>query len=270
MPPHWVQIAAEAYVPLSVATALLVLTDMYLLGRRQPIAIMEAVWPLTTLYWGPLGLLFYFWFGRGAMPNHSAHHHELDHPMWQAAFTGATHCGAGCALGDFIGDWLAFALSFALLGSVLLGKYLFAFVLAYLFGIFFQYFSVAPMRCLGLREGVVAAIKIDTLSLVAYEVGMFAGMGFRSWLFPDLQPTTWACWLMMQVAMVLGFLTTYPVNWWLIGSGIKEKMSVEGHTSAQSVGSLLERASSEKEKKHATCRNAFDARSADLASLCFC
>jgi hypothetical protein len=29
---------------------------------------------------------------------------------------------------------------------------------------------------------------------------------------------------MMQIAMVLGFATTYPVNWWLISRGIKEKM----------------------------------------------
>ena len=29
---------------------------------------------------------------------------------------------------------------------------------------------------------------------------------------------------MMQLGMFLGFLTSYPVNWWLIRKGIKEKM----------------------------------------------
>jgi hypothetical protein len=217
MPPAWLQSLSAVYVPLSIASALLVLADIYVLGRRQAMGIMEAVWPLTMLYWGPVGLLFYAWFGRGMGG-------EEDPPMWQATFKGATHCGAGCALGDFIGDWLAFAVGFTLLGSELGGKYLAAFVLAYLFGILFQYFSVAPMRGLGLREGVIAAIKVDTLSLLAYEVGMFAWMGFRAWLYPDLPPTTWSYWLLMQVAMVLGFLTTYPVNWWLISRGIKEKM----------------------------------------------
>ncbi len=38
------------------------------------------------------------------------------------------------------------------------------------------------MRHLGLRDGLITAIKIDTLSLIAYQVGMFAWMGFRSWL----------------------------------------------------------------------------------------
>jgi Domain of unknown function (DUF4396) len=31
-------------------------------------------------------------------------------------------------------------------------------------------------------------------------------------------------WFMMQIAMICGFLTAYPVNWWLIQTGIKEKM----------------------------------------------
>lgn len=31
-------------------------------------------------------------------------------------------------------------------------------------------------------------------------------------------------WFAMQLAMVAGFLTSYPVNWWLVRSGIKERM----------------------------------------------
>ena len=41
---------------------------------------------------------------------------------------------------------------------------------------------------------------------------------------PGLEPSAWAYWLMMQGAMVVGFATTYPVNWWLIRRGIKERM----------------------------------------------
>lgn len=29
---------------------------------------------------------------------------------------------------------------------------------------------------------------------------------------------------MMQIAMLAGFMTGYPVNWWLLRAGIKEKM----------------------------------------------
>ena len=44
-------------------------------------------------------------------------------------------------------------------------------------------------------------------------------------LFPDhLHPDTAAYWLLMQVAMVLGFATSYPANVWLVRRGIKEGM----------------------------------------------
>jgi hypothetical protein len=221
-PPDWVQHVAAIYLPLSIISGLLVLGDIFLLRRRQPMAIMDVVWPLTMLYWGPLGFIFYGWFGRGPADRTSGHHGGK--PMWQATFSGATHCGAGCALGDFLGDWLAFVTGLAFFGSLLSGKFVLAFLLAYLFGIIFQYFSIAPMQKLGLREGVMAAIKIDTLSLLAYEIGMFMVMGARTWLYPHLEPTSEIYWLAMQIAMIAGFMTTYPVNWWLIRQGIKEKM----------------------------------------------
>ena len=31
-------------------------------------------------------------------------------------------------------------------------------------------------------------------------------------------------WFMMQIAMLCGFADGYPVNWWLLRNGIKEKM----------------------------------------------
>lgn len=223
MPPDWFQTLAAFYGPLSILVAVLVLADIVVMGRRQPMVIMDVVWPLTLLYWGPLGLLFYGWFGRApAAAGQKGHHHER--PMWQATFNGATHCGAGCALGDFLGDWLVVAAAFTLFGSDVGAKIVLGFILAYLFGILFQYFSVAPMRKLGVREGILAAIKIDTLSLLAYEIGMFAVMLGRAWLWPHLSAGEWSYWLSMQIAMVVGFCTTYPVNWWLIRKGIKEKM----------------------------------------------
>ena len=144
--------------------------------------------------------------------------------MWQAVFKGAAHCGAGCSLGDFAAEWIALGLGLVLLGSALAARLTLSFVLAYAAGIAFQYFAIAPMRGLSFRAGLVAAVKADTFSLIAYEIGMFAWMIYRAYAWPALQPTDWSYWLMMQVAMVLGFATTYPVNWLLIRSGIKEKM----------------------------------------------
>ncbi len=100
------------------------------------------------------------------------------------------------------------------------------FVLAFSLGIVFQYFTIAPMRGLGLRDGVVAALKADTLSLIAFEVGLFAWMIFVQIVaFPEhLVPTDPTFWFMMQIGMAVGFVTAYPVNWWLVSAGMKERM----------------------------------------------
>lgn len=47
---------------------------------------------------------------------------------------------------------------------------------------------------------------------------------FRKWLGVMLDTNTVEFWFMMQIAMICGFATSYPVNWWLLSSGIKEKM----------------------------------------------
>jgi hypothetical protein len=65
------------------------------------------------------------------------------------------------------------------------------------FGIVFQYFAIAPMRGLGVRDGLVAATKADFLSLTAFEVGLFGWMAVMALvLFPaphQLTPSSAAC-----------------------------------------------------------------------------
>lgn len=83
------------------------------------------------------------------------------------------------------------------------------------------------MRGLGLRDGIVAALEADTLSLTAFEVGLFGWMAVMQLVLftdPHLNPDHAAYWVLMQVGMTLGFLTAYPVNVGLIRRGIKEAM----------------------------------------------
>jgi hypothetical protein len=209
---------AVAVVVLSIGCA--VLTALDLLRHPQRMWIMNLVWPLTALYAGPIGLWAYAEIGRNSADRGSG-----DKPFWQTVLVGATHCGAGCALGDFAGDWLVHGIGLRLFGSALAATCTAGFVLAYLVGIFFQYFSIAPMRGLAPLPGLLAAVKADTLSLVAYEIGMLGWMVLvQLWLAPGLEPSRWSYWLSMQAAMLLGFATTYPVNWWLIRADLKEAM----------------------------------------------
>lgn len=112
----------------------------------------------------------------------------------------------------------------------LFSGFVLAFILALIIGVSFQYFAIVPMKHLSRKEGIIAAIKADTLSLSCWQIGMYATVALcQLSLFPhffggEVLPTTPVFWLMMQVAMLVGFCTAYPMNWWLIKTGIKEKM----------------------------------------------
>lgn len=120
-------------------------------------------------------------------------------------------------------------------GSVLWADYAIDFLFAYLLGLTFQYFAIAPMRHLSGWSGIKAAMKADTISLVAFEVGMFAWMAFSSRILfrPRLEPTQAAYWISMQIAMVVGFLTAYPANWWLIRKGLKRRCKLDGRATGR-------------------------------------
>jgi len=229
MAPLWLDLLAWVSLGVAFLCAAMILVDVFGRGHRQRMWIMEIVWPVTALYAGPLGLWSYRRYGRLASPAFAARAgREPDYGEGVSTGVAVSHCGAGCTLGDIIGEWLIFAIGATLAGATLWPEYLADYALAFGLGIAFQYFSIAPMRGLGLREGIVAALKADALSLTSFEIGLFGWMALTYFvLFPapaHLRPDSPAYWLLMQVGMLLGFASAYPVNLSLIRRGIKEPM----------------------------------------------
>ncbi|MGC5247759.1 DUF4396 domain-containing protein [Gordonia sp. DT219] len=230
MTPQWLSILAVMSLSIAGLCAVAILADTYLLGYRQPMRIMEAVWPVTALYAGPVAVWAYLRFGR-PMTDRWKRRHDVDQPPdkphWASIGLGVSHCGAGCTLGDIIAAFVVFALGLQVAGSALIPELIGDYVLALLLGILFQYAAIAPMRKLGLRDGLIAAAKADILSLTAFEVGLFIWMILVSTVFfthPHLHPVEATYWFMMQIGMLLGFATAWPANVWLIRRGIKEAM----------------------------------------------
>ncbi|WP_374944145.1 DUF4396 domain-containing protein [Sphingomonas sp.] len=104
------------------------------------------------------------------------------------------------------------------------------FLLAFGIGVIFQYFTIKPMRDLSVGQGVVAALKADAASITAWQVGMYGLMAlvqfgwFRGAYGGLATVASPEFWFAMQLAMLAGFATSYPVNWRLIRAGLKEKM----------------------------------------------
>lgn len=194
-----------------------------LTGNGQQMAVMNIVWPITALYSGPIGLMAYYAIGRKNSKKANA---KLKKPFWQSVVVGALHCGAGCTLGDICAELLLSTVPIAVVANELYNSWIIDFVLAFLIGIIFQYYAIKPMRHLNAKEGIVAALKADSLSLTFWQIGMYGWMAICRFLIfrHPLDKGGLTFWFMMQIAMLCGFVTAYGINWVLLKKGIKETM----------------------------------------------
>ncbi len=251
----WLITVAWFYLGVCFVCAAVITYDIFFNRRRQPMGVMDAVYPITALYLGPFALVLYWRWARSAVRPMAmataergdgyAHDdsvdavgsgagHEPGHalepakPRWVTMAIEVSHCGSGCALGDLIAEWLIFALSLTIAGRTLFAEYLGDYALALALGILFQYFAIAPMRGLGVKDGLMAAAKADFISLSCFEIGLFGWMALMAFVFfpahHHLMPSSAAYWFLMQIGMIIGFFTSWPANVWLVNRGIKVPM----------------------------------------------
>jgi hypothetical protein len=225
--PPWLHILSVVSLAVGAACALAIAVDEF--RHPQHMWIMNVVWPVTALFASVIALAGYAAYGRPS---------DDKPPFPVAVAKGTSHCGAGCCLGDLIAEWLAFlapgvAVWFGwkgLFAEKTFAVWVLDYLAAFVIGIAFQYFTIKPMRKLPAGRALIAALKADALSLTAWQVGMYGVMAvaqfavFRALLGTRLEVNTPEFWFVMQLAMLAGFATSYPVNWWLIATGVKERM----------------------------------------------
>jgi hypothetical protein len=227
MIPGWLHVLSIVAVAFGFACAAAILADE--VRHPQPMTVMNAVWPVVALFGMAAALWIYFSYGRTDKD-------ETPKPVVTAKAT--AHCGAGCTIGDICAEWLVFAFPaiatafgwHSLFKDKMIATWIIDYLFAFGLGIVFQYFTIAPMRDFSPGAGIVAALKADALSLTAWQVGMYGFMAFAQFvLFDRLLQTRLVVasaefWFMMQIAMLAGFATSYPVNAWLLRAGVKEAM----------------------------------------------
>jgi hypothetical protein len=139
-----------------------------------------------------------------------------------------THCGAGCALGDIGGEWIVWATGWTIASTALGPEYLLDLPLAWAFGILFQYFAIAPARgqLAGWRRWATRSSPTRS-RCSASRSACSAGWRFAEYAIWESPPPidSSSHWFLMQIGMILGFATSWPVNRWLLRHGIKEPMA---------------------------------------------
>jgi hypothetical protein len=233
MVPDWLRILSLIVLASGVISALWIVFDV--MRHPQKMWIMNVVWPVTALFGSLLMVWAYFRIGRIKAEDVGSDE-EIAFPL--KVMKGALHCGSGCTLGDIAAEGLlllipGLAVVFGLgwlFDQKIFASWVLDYILAFIIGVAFQYFTIVPMRKLPPGKGVIAAVKADAASLTAWQVGMYGFMAIAHfWLFGALLGVTLEAsmpefWFMMQIAMLCGFITAYPVNWWLIRAGLKEAM----------------------------------------------
>ena len=224
MIPMWLTVISWIFVGIAVLCAAAILYDILGRGYRQRTSVMEAVWPITALYLGPLGLWAY---GRWGRPRSDKWQKEHGAPpeksITVAAATGGTPGGAASAIGHVIGVPLVVFSGLTIARVDLWAMILVIAVIATVLLFVFEYFfSTVPAR--GLRrsgKGIGVALLIAFVTVLAFDVGMGGWMLVMHYLLfmPPLTDVTFL--FLMQIGLILGFLTGYPAVLWLVRRGIK-------------------------------------------------
>ncbi|WP_233432019.1 DUF4396 domain-containing protein [Mycobacterium saskatchewanense] len=214
--PQWVTLVAWIVTILGVMVAGVLLAETYLRGYRQPLRAMEAVWPITAIYAGPLAWWAYQRWGRPATPRWQEQHGRA--PRLGPAAAAAVQTIPGGAV-SFVGHMIAMPLvmwtGIKIAGQGVWPMMLIIAAIALPLLVAFEYHAMSladGTRSVGQR--IWAASRISVLAIVAFDIGMGASMLLVAFVL-RYSPTSMAFWLIMWAGMWLGFATAYPMVWWL-------------------------------------------------------
>jgi hypothetical protein len=141
---------------------------------------------------------------------------------WKMAVTATTHCLIGCGIGEILGMVLGAAFNWSNLTTVIT-----SIVLAFIFGYSLTLLPLlrAKMR---LQKALGTAFASDTVSITTMEVtDNLIIVVVPGALTATL--STFLFWWTLALSLVVAFIVTVPVNYWLIKRGKGHAVMHEHH-----------------------------------------
>jgi hypothetical protein len=184
--------------------------------KTNPAAGVQRLgWVLVVLYTGPFGLLAYAVSCR--KPKNMAHdmHNKA---VWKQALNSEVHCVAGDATGIIIAAMVVPLLSLSHSGDLVV-----EYVAAWIVGLLvFQAVMMKGMFGGSWTKAVRGTIFAETVSMNFVMIGMFPLMIILGHQMADAHdPAEPAFWFHMSMAIIVGSVTAYPINHWLVAKGLK-------------------------------------------------
>ena len=147
--------------------------------------------------------------------NHQHQHDQGKEPSRiKLAFSATLHCLLGCGIGEVLGIIIGTSLAMSNMNTLIL-----AVGLGFVFGIIL---GIRPLLKAGfnLKKAFKTVLIAEGLSIVVMEATEVLVEVYTPGVM-EAGLTSWIFWAGMLLAMTAGFIAAYPVNYYLIGKGVR-------------------------------------------------
>lgn len=210
-----------------VLTALAVLFVSVDIRTTPESPVLKWGFVLLTAYTGPVGAFLYVLGCREPLPGL---HERYVASRWRQVLGSTMHCVAGDGVGILAGATIASMFALAGVWDV---------ALEYLLGFAFGWMIFQALFMRGEAGGSYKAALSNTffpelLSMNCLMAGMVPTMMVSMAFIPGAhEPTRPTFWFVMSMALLVGFVFAYPMNWWLVARHMKHgMMTVRGGNDA--------------------------------------
>jgi hypothetical protein len=185
---------------------------------------------LVTAYTGVVGAFLYVLGCREPLPGL---HERYVAARWRQTLGSAMHCVAGDGVGILAGAVLSTILGLAGITEVIV-----EYILGFGFGwMIFQSLFMRDMAGGSYRMALTSTFVPELLSMNLLMAGMVPTvMVLREHIASANNPVSPRFWFVMSIGLLVGFVMTYPMNWWLVANHLKHGMMTVRPASAPADG----------------------------------
>ena len=180
--------------------------------------VLKWAFVILALFTGPLAAIFYV---LGCREPLKETHEDFVAVRWRQVLGSTMHCAAGDGVGIIVGAALAAQWRFASWADFSL-----EYVLGFGFGwAVFQAFAMREMAGGNYLRSLRQTFLPELLSMNLLMTGMVVTRRLlMSQIEGSADPLTVGFWFVLSMALIVGFVLAYPMNWWLVANGLKHGM----------------------------------------------